>query len=267
MAAISPDAIQSLDQLGIVWKLAVEDRGTGEVRDDASLMIRWADNAFPFWNALANAEPGMDAAALGPFLHRVAGYMRGRERPGLLWLFEDLLAPDARAALPRAVDEAGLSLALSGFGMAGDILPLADEPRHPELEFVRVRTEAEVEAYGALNCRAYGFPAEGGRAGFSGSTIWTNEIFAYLALKDGVPVAAGGTVAAGDCLFVILIATAPEHHRKGYGEAVTRKALYEGGKATGLRRATLHATVAGRPVYERIGLKTVATMGFYGLRA
>ena len=45
-----------------------------------------------------------------------------------------------------------------------------------------------------------------------------------------------------------------------------RKALHEGAKENGLRRATLHATLAGCPVYDRIGLRKVVTMGFYGLK-
>ncbi len=46
-----------------------------------------------------------------------------------------------------------------------------------------------------------------------------------------------------------------------------RKALYEGARATGLTRSTLHATLAGAPVYERIGYRKVATIGFYGLKS
>ena len=219
----------------MVWRQCVEDRGTGELRDQAGLAIRWADNAFPFWNTLANAEVAADRGRPGATLRQAATYMRAQRQPGFLWLFKDLLTDMARAFLPKAAEEAGLSLALSGHGMAGNILPLAEEPRRPELEFVRVRSDGELAAYGALNCRAYGFDADAAQAGFAGSRLWQEGIHAYLGLQDGVPVTAGGTVAAGDCLFVILIATAPEHQRKGYGEAVTRKALYEGGNATGLR--------------------------------
>ena len=91
-------------------------------------------------------------------------------------------------------------------------------------------------------------------------------MYAYLGIENGVPVSAAATVETDGCLFVALVATAPEAQRQGYGEATTRKALFEGAKATGLTRATLHATLAGAPVYERIGLKKVATMGFYGLK-
>lgn len=266
MVVISPDAIQSVEQLKAVWRLCVEDRYTGEVHDFSSLSIRWADNQFPFWNTIANTEIGANRDQMEASLVQAARYMRGKQRPGFLWLFEDLLAEDARADLQAAADRAGLSLVLSGFGMAGDVLPIP-EPKHPDLEFVRVSSDAELAAYGELNCRAYGFGPESRRDGFDGSKLWKERIHAYLALKDGEPVAAAGTVEADGCLFVILVATAAEHRRKGYGEATTRKALYEGARESGVKRATLHATMAGLPVYERIGLRKVASIGFYGLKA
>jgi predicted acetyltransferase len=64
-------------------------------------------------------------------------------------------------------------------------------------------------------------------------------------------------------LFLALVATAPDSRRKGFGEAIVRKALHEGGRRTGLKRATLHATDAGMPVYERIGYRKVGTIFSY----
>lgn len=71
MGAVSADAIQSLEQLETVWCMCVEDRGTGEVRDEPTLAVRWADNAFPVWNAMANildklTEPPHPGTAPGP---------------------------------------------------------------------------------------------------------------------------------------------------------------------------------------------------------
>lgn len=89
---------------------------------------------------------------------------------------------------------------------------------------------------------------------------------AYLGLRQGEPVTCAATVEAAGRLFVVLVATDPRWERRGYGEAVTRKALYEGASATGLTRATLHATAAGAPVYPRIGFKPNSAMRFYGLQ-
>jgi GNAT superfamily N-acetyltransferase len=209
-------------------------------------------------------DVGADAALLEQRLGQAADIMRSKRRPGFLWLFEDLLADDARAALDAAADRAGLRHAFPGTGMAGDLLPL-DEPDHPDLTFARVRTEEQLLAYADLNSRAYGFPLEDGRDGLAGSALWKDEVHAYLALREGVPVACAASVEAAGRLFVALVATDPRWQRKGYGEAVTRKALHEGGLATGLTRATLHATPAGAPVYRRIGFEPNSTVHFYGL--
>ncbi len=259
-------AVESVAQLSTVWRAMVLDRdGEADVRDLPGVAVRWADCRFAFWNAITLTEAGADAALLEKRLGQAADIMRSKKQPGFLWLFEDLLVDDARAALEEAVDRAGLAYAFPGTGMAGDLLPIP-EPQHPELTFQRVTTDEHLHAYADLNSRAYGFDLEDGRDGLAGSELWKREVYAYLALRDGAPVACAATVEAQGRLFVVLVATAPEQQRRGYGEAVTRKALYEGARATGLTRATLHATVAGAPVYPRIGFEPNSPIHFYGLK-
>ncbi|MEU3553794.1 GNAT family N-acetyltransferase [Streptomyces fragilis] len=260
------DAIESMQQLRTVWRAMVLDRTPdADVRDLPGLAVRWADCRFPFWNAVTLTEVGVDAALLEERLREAAEVMRTKEQPGFLWLFEDLLADGAREELSPAADRAGLQYAFPGTGMAGDLLPLP-EPKHPDLTFLRVTTDDQLTAYADLNSRAYGFDLAAGRDGIVGSTLWTTEVFAYLGLRDGVPVTCAAAVEADGRLFVALVATAPEYQRRGYGEAVARKALHEGARATGLTRATLHATEAGAPVYPRIGFRPNSPMRFYALR-
>jgi GNAT superfamily N-acetyltransferase len=128
-----------------------------------------------------------------------------------------------------------------------------------------VNSEELLAAYADINSQAYGFPAEDGRDGLCGSRLWTSDIHAWLGLEHGVPVCAAATLPNDGRLFVALVATLPQAQRKGYGEAVTRMALYEGARGTGLTRATLHATEAGAPVYERIGLRRLGAIEAYGL--
>lgn len=258
-------AVESVEQLSTVWRAMVLDRDAeADVRDLPGIAVRWADCRFAFWNAITLNEAGADAALLDRRLGQAADIMRSKERPGFLWLFEDLLADDARAALEEAARRAGLAHAFPGTGMAGDLLPVP-EPHHPDLTFQRVTTDAQLRAYADINSRAYGFDLEDGRDGLAGSRLWKRDVYAYLALRDGVPVACAATVEAQGRLFVVLVATEPDQQRRGYGEAVTRKALYEGARATGLTRATLHATVAGAPVYPRIGFEPNSPMRFYAL--
>lgn len=104
-----------------------------------------------------------------------------------------------------------------------------------------------------------------GRDGLAGSTLWKSEVHAHPGLRDGVPATCAATVAAQGRLFVVLVAADPARERRGYGEAVTREAPYEGARATGLTRATPHATAAGAPVYPRIGFAPNSPTRFYGL--
>ncbi|MEU6669135.1 GNAT family N-acetyltransferase [Streptomyces sp. NPDC046727] len=260
------ESIESMRQLAVVWRAMVLDRDEhADVRDLPGIAVRWADCRFAFWNCITLTEVDADAALVEQRLSQAADIMRAKKQPGFLWLFEDLLGDEARAQVRTAAEKAGLEYAFPGTGMAGDLLPVP-EPSHPDLTFARVTTDEQLRAYADLNSRAYGFPLEDGRDGLLGSTLWKERVHAYLGMRDGVPVTCAGTVEAEGRLFVVLVATAPEWERRGYGEAVTRKALYEGARTTGLTRATLHATAAGAPVYPRIGFRPNSPMHFYGLK-
>lgn len=264
--AVLAESVESMEQLAVAWRAMVLDRDeNADVRDLPGIAVRWADCRFAFWNCVTLTDVGADAGLLERRLREAADVMRAKERPGFLWVFEDLIADEARGGLEAAAARAGLVHAFPGTGMAGDLLPLP-EPAHPDLTFVRVTTDEQLQAYADINSRAYGFPLEDGRDGIGGSALWKSGVHAYLGLRDGVPVTCAATVEADGRLFVVLVATDPVWERRGYGEAVTRKALYEGARATGLTRATLHATAAGAPVYPRIGFEPNSPMHFYALQ-
>lgn len=261
------DSVESMEQLAAGWRAMVLDRDSdGDVRDLPGVAVRWADCRFAFWNCITLTDVGADTRLVEQRLGQAADIMRSKKHPGFLWVFEDLLDDEARPVLTAAAEQAGLAYAFPGTGMAGDVLPLP-EPAHPDLTFVRVTTDEQLQAYADLNSRAYGFPLEDGRDGLGGSTLWKNQVYAYLGMRNDVPVTCAATVETNGRLFVVLVATDPEWERRGYGEAVTRKALYEGARATGLTRATLHATVAGAPVYPRIGFKPNSPIHFYSLKS
>ncbi|MFI0914841.1 GNAT family N-acetyltransferase [Streptomyces abikoensis] len=263
---VSAESIESVQQLTTVWRTLVLDRDAdADVRDLPGIAVRWADSRFGFLNCVTLTEEGAGAELVRHRLGQAAGIMRTKKHPGFLWLFEDLLDNEARSALEATAEQAGLQYAFPGTGMAGDLLPIP-EPVHPDLTFARVGTDEQLQAYADLQSRAYGLPLEDGRDGLAGSALWKSEGYAYLAMRGDEPVACAATVEAQGRLFVAFVATDPRWQRKGYGEAVTRKALYEGARAAGPTRATLHATAAGAPVYPRIGFKPNTPIHFYSLK-
>ena len=262
--ALISEVIRSFDQLASMWQVIVADRGDADLRDLPGLTIRWADSRFPFWNTLIFSEWNAGRKYAGDILAQASAYMRGKRQPGLIWICEEFLVPPVRASLPEIAAERGLAFSLTCHGMEGEFLPIP-APSHPGLSFVRATTEELMLAYGEINAAGYGWEPEIGHAGLKHSRLWKEGMQAWLGLEDGLPVTAAATIANQGSLFVALVATTPAAQRKGYGEAVTRKALYEGARQTGLTRAVLHATDAGMPVYRRIGFRKVATFRLYGL--
>jgi hypothetical protein len=263
--SMTPEARELLDQYLSMWKVFTQDAGNADHTRHYGLIFRWTDSAFPFWNMIFLDGANVGAPLLEIRLRQAAAYMRGHSGVGFVNILREQLDEDALRALPAIATRSGLVFGLNQHAMAGDILPLT-EPYHPSLRFVRARTDEHLRAYADLNSSAYGFDLEAGRAGLLGSALWkSDQIHAWLALEADKPVACAATVEDGGNLFLALVATAPASQKKGYGEAVVRKALHEGGKATGLRRATLHATDAGYPVYKRIGYHKVGTIYSYRL--
>ncbi|WP_331450520.1 GNAT family N-acetyltransferase [Streptomyces prasinus] len=260
------DSVESVEQLTAAWRILVLDRNPdADVRDLPGIAVRWADCRFPFWNCVTLTGDGTGAGPVEGLLNEAAEIMRSKKHPGFLWVFEDLLGDEAHAALGPAAARAGLVHAFPGTGMAGDLLPVP-EPSHPDLAFVRVATGEHLRAFADVNSLAYGFPPEDGRDGLTWSLLWKHRVYAYLGVRNGTPVTCAATMEVEGRLFVLLVATDPQWQRRGYGEAVTRKALHEGAAATGATRATLHATAAGAPVYPRIGFEPNSPMRFYALK-
>jgi GNAT superfamily N-acetyltransferase len=96
----------------------------------------------------------------------------------------------------------------------------------------------------------------GGRAG---RTLLTPEVLAddfrvWVALVDGEAVATASAYVGDGFCGVYAVATHPAHRGRGYGEAVSWAATL----ARPDLEATLQASPMGRPVYERMGYRTIA---------
>jgi hypothetical protein len=63
-----------------MWRVFVNARGDADVTDRDGLAIRWADNAFPFWNMIFLREQIVDPRAdadLAEVRERHSGFCRG----------------------------------------------------------------------------------------------------------------------------------------------------------------------------------------------
>jgi N-acetylglutamate synthase len=78
----------------------------------------------------------------------------------------------------------------------------------------------------------------------------------YLGEVSGRPVTTGMGVTLAAFVGIFNIATPPADRRRGYGAAVTARAVTDG-LAAGARWSWLQSSAAGYPVYERLGFRTI----------
>jgi GNAT superfamily N-acetyltransferase len=185
-------------------------------------------------------------------------------KSGFPWMFcacNEWLPEPARMC-EEAFNRQGLHAAMPLIGMVADVTSITERSSHPQLEYRRITNRETCVAASDINCAAYGIPLEIGRESFF-EGMFGDDSFAYIGYLEGQPITAAGVWIVDGIQYVAIVATHPDHRRKGYAESVMFHSLQEARKATGITRTVLHATEAGFPVYARMGYRSVARFTFY----
>ena len=90
----------------------------------------------------------------------------------------------------------------------------------------------------------------------------TPGVRCYLGEAGGQPVTTGLGVKLGSYVAIFNIATPPEHRRRGYGAAVTARAVADG-LGAGAQWSWLQSSAEGYKVYERLGFRTIEAWPCY----
>jgi GNAT superfamily N-acetyltransferase len=136
-----------------------------------------------------------------------------------------------------------------------DLAPAATTPDGIEARAGDPATAAD------LNDRAYGYGLDGFRAALAGETT----IRWHAAYAGEEPVCCVGTIEVGDDCCVTGVATPPEHRGRGIAGWLLREVL-EQAREAGMATASLQATKAGTPIYERLGFRDLGFIEMWELR-
>ena len=160
---------------------------------------------------------------------------------------------DAEAA--RVAREQGMVLDSLPAGMVArlDELPFEEAPECERPDFGTV---------GRINDIAYGYdpPKMGPAIGGLPDTVRT-----YGASHDGAIGCVAMAYDVGADTAVWFVATVPHARRRGLAAGVLKRLLLDA-RARGQRTASLQASQAGRPLYERLGFASVGTLHLYEQR-
>ncbi len=164
---------------------------------------------------------------------------------------EDRASAELLAARGHVLDAAPRAMAME-LGAPVDVPPAPDGVEPGPLESL---VAAE------LNDRAYGYGEDGFRAALFAETA----IRWHGAYAGGEPVSCVGAIEIGDDCCITGVATPPEHRGRGIASWLMLGALAEA-RDGGALTASLQATKAGAPIYERIGFADFGFIEMWELR-
>jgi hypothetical protein len=142
-------------------------------------------------------------------------------------------------------------------GMALHPIPdAASRSGSPELE-IRLAGDGEaVTDHVSVLAEGFGIPKEWVTAFVTETFASSPDVAMYVGYANGVPVTSGLGIRTGQAIGVYNIATVPPARRRGYGETMSLR-IAQDGAAAGCEVAVLQSSDQGRPVYERLGFRSV----------
>jgi GNAT superfamily N-acetyltransferase len=147
-------------------------------------------------------------------------------------------------------------------GLAADYIAAPTRPV-PPLQFRRVDSESTLNDFRGIGASCFHVPIAWFAEVFNFSITGQHPFVCWTGYRDGQPVATAATVVHEDIIGLYNVATAAECRHRGYAEAITRHAVAEASRQTGVARVVLQSTAGGMHLYERLGFQPVTRILVY----
>lgn len=185
-------------------------------------------------------------------IQEIVRYFQQVSRPFSWWVG----ACDRPVTLPKLLANAGLSATESEVGMVMDLTQLPAIATHPsELRVDRVSSESQLADFASVIAANWEPPDRNAHAFYENvSTLALSvdcPMHFYVGYVGDRPVSSS-ELCIGGVAGLYSIATVVSERGKGYGTALTLRALYDARKQ-GISVATLQASAEGQNLYTRIG--------------
>lgn len=208
-----------------------------------------------FFNVALLTGRDVSGDALTSHGHDACVWASGRNVPWLFVVTHEALETGIDAAAVLDGCELAPMMPLTGM-LAQQVAPVAQIP--DGLQLTVPQDDVSCSALLDVNSVAYGMELEAGKEMIGKQSFWTHHV-PVLGLVGGEPASSAAVMMVDGYRYVALVATDPAHQRRGYAEAAMRHALEVAAQVHGGRPSVLHATDAGRPIYQRMGYATIAT--------
>lgn len=207
----------------------------------------------PFFNASISTGSDLTGTALWRQARAARDWAAESSVPWVFVVTDQCLAPGIDAV--AALDEVGFVPVMPLTGMLAEHVAA---PRPVEgLDLTRSREDADCRSVLDVNSLAYGMPLGEGKDVWGRQAFWKDH-YLVLGKCGGEPASSSAVLIVDGYRYVNFVATAPDKQRRGYADAAMRHSLELARMDHGDLPTFLHATEAGRPVYERMSYRAVA---------
>lgn len=212
--------------------------------------------------ALLDGSPVEKPNDLRTRLQHAHRYFHGARKPWSFWLPDEIVSPAVREAAETNTRAVGLRWIAQHEGMIADGLhaPVRDLPA---LEFRRVFDRPTRAHFARLSSSVFELPPSISTVVYGQSGFWSGTLSAWVGYHDGKPVCCAATEVAAGVVGLYSVATLHEFRRRGFAESITRHALEEARKSTGVQHNILHATRSGQPLYRQMGFRYATRLDVY----
>jgi GNAT superfamily N-acetyltransferase len=251
---MTDDVALSIRQFTRAWQIMCAPSAKYSAAAADGVEYVFAGCPVAFFNVALVTAPEIDADALTAHAQRASAWAADKAVPWMFAITHETLGSGVDAA--SVLDAAGFAPLMPLTGMVSHHITAAT--RVPNgIELIVPNDDEGCRSVVDVNALAYDADLETTKDIIGRQSFWRDH-FAVLATADGKPASCAAVLMVDGHRYVALVATDPAQQRRGYAEAAMRRALEIAARVHGEQPTVLHATEAGRPIYERMGYRLVA---------
>jgi GNAT superfamily N-acetyltransferase len=135
--------------------------------------------------------------------------------------------------------------------------------RLPGLDIVPINTAAARLDFCHVMSVAFEGPFPVLLDAYQDDNFWSADFVGWIGYREGKAISTACTVTAAGAVGVYAVATVPQEQGKGYGETMVRHAVAQAQQQHGVEPSVLQTSIAGMPLYRRLGYRPVADFTIY----
>ena len=251
---MNDDTGLSIRQMVGAWRLMCAGGPAYSSEESQGVQYIFSGVPISFFNIAVLTGSGISAGELSALGRETCAWAGPRSVPWLFTVTHEALEPGVDAG--STLDACGLAPVMPMTAMVARTIGPA--PTVPDLQLTVPEDDTACAAILDINSLAYAMDLAAGKPIIGTRAFWEDQ-FPVVGLADGKPVSSATVLMVDGLRYVALVATDPSQQRRGFADATMRQALANAATVHGEAATVLHATDAGRPVYERMGYSRIAT--------